>query len=213
MKKLINELINDGYLKTPEIISAFRKINRADFLYNQNRDKEELEIESEINAPLPLFSGQTISQPLTVAFMLELLQPKKGNRVLDIGSGSGWTACLLSELVGPEGQVIALERIGRLMEFGKQNAQKYNQKNILFMNKDGYKGLPEKAPFNRIHVAAAARQIPDALKKQLDKGGRLVMPIGEGLQDIVCLEKDESGKIREVRYSGFAFVPLISGTE
>ena len=91
---LINELINSGYLKTPEIVSAFKKIKRQDFVRPEDAER------AEINAPLVIGYGQTISQPATVAFMLEKLQPKRGEKILDIGSGSGWTAALLAEIVG-----------------------------------------------------------------------------------------------------------------
>ncbi|MCD6283661.1 protein-L-isoaspartate O-methyltransferase, partial [bacterium] len=94
METLIQQLISEGYLKTPEIIKAFREIDRKDFVPSY------LKKEAYINAPLPIGFGQTISQPLTVAFMLELLQPKRGDKILDIGSGSGWTTALLAYIVG-----------------------------------------------------------------------------------------------------------------
>ena len=211
MRLLINHLIDKGYLETPAIINAFKKVNRTDFLLPGDKTRQELEMSSEINAPLPLFSGQTISQPLTVAYMLELLQPKKGDSVLDIGSGSGWTACLLAELVGPKGKVIAIERIEKLKEFGQKNAAKYKYSNLEFINGDGTKGYSKKAPYNVIHVAAAAETTPPELVKQLADNGRLVIPVGKGLQDVLLITKSDSGKIKEERHPGFSFVPLIGG--
>lgn len=209
MKRLIEKLIDDGYLLTKEIINAFRQINRTDFLFPKSKGKEKLEQDSEINAPIPIQAGQTNSQPLTVAIMLEMLQPMPGNSVLDIGSGSGWTSCLFANLVGEEGRVIAIERIPELKEFGEENAQRYNFANLKFILGDGTKGYSKNAPYDVIHVAAAAKSIPPALIKQLAPEGRLIIPVGEGMQDLVLIKKDKKGKISEKRQPGFVFVPLI----
>ena len=115
MKYLVKELISSGYLKTPEIIDAFQKIDRKDFVSDEYKDR------AYVNAPLPIGYGQTISQPLTVAFMLELLQPEKGNKILEIGSGSGWQTALLARVVGDEGRVFAIELIPELEQFGRKN--------------------------------------------------------------------------------------------
>jgi len=117
---LIDQLIDTGYLHTPRIINAFRKTKREDFL------PEKLKDQAELNEPLPIGEGQTISQPLTVAFMLELLQPEEGNKILDVGSGSGWTTALLSELAGENGKVYGVEIRKSLKEFGEKNTSKYN---------------------------------------------------------------------------------------
>jgi len=125
--KLVENLIRQGYLKTPAVIDAFKTINRTDFLpSNLAENRNELEKLAEYDQALPIGEGQTISQPAVVAFMLELLNIQKGNNVLDIGSGSGWTTALLAQLVGPKGLVIAIERIPELYEFGRKNVGKYN---------------------------------------------------------------------------------------
>jgi len=206
---LIDELIQGGHLKTPLIINAFRKIERKDFVLGKD------EIEAEINAPLNIGCGQTISQPLTVAFMLELLQPEKGDKILDIGSGSGWTSALLAEIVGERGKVFAIERLKELKEFGEQNVSKYNfikKGAVKMIQGDGYKGLPEEAPFDKILVSATAGEIPKDLLKQLKIGGRLVIPVGRQgeSQDIVLVNKKGEGNFEYKKYPGFAFVPLIS---
>lgn len=204
MEKLIKQLISQGYLKTPSIIEAFKKIKREDFLPDDLKD------EAAVNAPLPIGKGQTISQPLTVAFMFELLQPEKGQKILDVGSGSGWTTVMLAEIVGEKGKVFALERVPELKEFGEKNTKKYNfiDKGIAkFFCTDGTKGLKEQSPFDRIIVAAAARGVPESLKEQLDVGGRLVIPTNQ--QDIRLIIKKGKGQFEEEIYPGFVFVPLI----
>jgi protein-L-isoaspartate(D-aspartate) O-methyltransferase len=200
---LIDDLIRQGYLRTPEIISAFRRIKRKDFV------RAEFISNAGLNEPLPIGYGQTISQPLTVAFMLELLQPKKGDKILDIGSGSGWTTALLAEIVGEKGKVYGIELIPELKEFGEKNVSKYNfiQKGIVkFIQGDGSKGLPEKSPFDKILVSAAADEIPQTLKKQLNVGGRLVIPVVDSIYLII---RNFEG-YKEKKYFGFSFVPLKS---
>ena len=117
---LVEKLISDEALRTPRIIDAFKKIDRADFVEVQYKD------EAYGDYPLPIGHEQTISQPSTVAFMLELLQPATGNKVLDVGSGSGWTAALLAQIVGPEGRVFGFELVPELVKFGSENLAKYN---------------------------------------------------------------------------------------
>ena len=141
--------------------------------------------------------------------MLELLEPKEGERVLDIGSGSGWTSALLAEIVGPKGKVTAIELILELMEFGKQNIAKYNftEKGIVeCICGDGSKGYKQKAPYDKILVSAAACKIPAILKKQLKVGGRIVMPINNSIW--LFVRKSEA-EFAEKEYPGFIFVPLI----
>jgi len=203
MDSLINSLIKDGYLKTPRIIEAFKNIDRADFV------PEDLRNEAYINAPLSIGWDQTISQPLTVAFMQELLEPQPGDKILDIGSGSGWQTTLLAHIVGPKGRVFAIELISELMEFGRKNVAKYNfiEKGIVkFICADGSKGLAEEAPFDKIIAAAAAEKIPEAWKEQLKIGGRLVTPVGSSIWLLAKISKD---KFEEKEFPGFAFVPLV----
>lgn len=203
MNRLVNELIKSGYLKSDIIIEAFSEIDRMHFV------PEDMEKEAEANIPLPIGHGQTISQPLTVALMFELLDPKKGNNILDIGSGSGWTASLFSYIVGSNGKVTALERIPELCEFGKGNANKFNFiKNGIaeFHNLDGSKGYEKNSPYDRILVSAMADKIPEVLKKQLKVGGKMVIPVNN---DIWYVEKKKEDDFYIERYSGFSFVPLI----
>ncbi|MBU1036666.1 protein-L-isoaspartate(D-aspartate) O-methyltransferase [Patescibacteria group bacterium] len=202
-ESLINLLINQGYLQSPEIIQAFKKVDRLDFI------KPEMFNEAYENHPLPIGNGQTISQPATVALMLELLQVKKGDKVLDVGSGSGWQIALLAELAGKRGKVIGLEVKDELIEFAKENLLKYQYQNIKIIKGDGWQGLSKQAPFDKIIVAAAANEIPLALKIQLKVGGRLVIPVGGGIQDIVVIDKLSQNKFQQQNFPGFVFVPLI----
>ena len=164
---LIDSLIKDGWLKTPRLIEAFRTIKRADFMTEDTKGLAEL------NEAIPIGKGQTISQPLTVAFMLEQLQPEPGDKILDVGSGSGWTSALLGEIVGPEGMVVAIESVPELKDFGEKNAAKYNNRGqALFILGDGSKGYEKEAPYDKILCSAAVQQqIPGAWKEQLKIAG------------------------------------------
>jgi len=202
--ELIDILISKGYLKTQRIIRAFQKIKRADFL------PEDLKKVSQLNEALPIGFGQTISQPLVVAFMLEKLDPQIGDKILDIGSGSGWTTALLAEIVGQEGKIIAIEVIPELKERGEKNVAKYNfikKGTVKFVCLDGSKGYKREAPFDKILCSAALQEtLPLAWKEQLKIGGRIVTPIGSSIWLFIKKTEKESA---EIEYPGFAFVPLI----
>ena len=221
---LIESLIQEGWLKTPEIIETFKKIKRADFLpahlsfAGQNfGGPEDMKDLAELNEALPIGFGQTISQPLVVAFILEQLQPKLGDKILDIGSGSGWTTALLAEIVGDKGKIFAIEIVPELVEFGRKNTGKYNfvEKGIAeFILADGSKGYPNIAfrpelaeGFDKILASATANEIPNFWKKQLRVGGRIVAPIGNS---IWLLIKKTEQEFEEIEYPGFVFVPLVS---
>ncbi|PIY95629.1 protein-L-isoaspartate O-methyltransferase [Candidatus Jorgensenbacteria bacterium CG_4_10_14_0_8_um_filter_39_13] len=200
----MKELIEEGYLRTKSIIEAFQKIDRIDFVL------EEYKNEAYGNYPLPIGFGQTISQPLTVAFMLELLEPKPGEKILDVGAGSGWQTSLLAYLAGEQGRVIAIEIIPELKKFAETNIEKYNFIKIgrveLILG-DGSKGYQKEAPFDKIIAAAAALSIPPAWKEQLKIGGVIVAPVG---QNIVVLKKLNQNEFSQKQYFGFNFVPLVS---
>jgi protein-L-isoaspartate(D-aspartate) O-methyltransferase len=222
---LIESLIQEGWLKTPQIISAFRKIQRIDFLPDYLKELAEL------NEALPIGGDQTISQPLVVAFMMELLQPETGDKILDVGSGSGWTSALLAHIVSGgelneklkmkneklKGKVIAIEIVPELLEFGKQNVSRYNfiEKGIVeFICADGSKGYPQYASrpelvegFDKILASATAQFIPQSWKEQLKIGGRIVAPIGAS---IWAVKKVSEKRFEENEYPGFVFVPLIT---
>ena len=209
MSKIIDALIQSGYLKTPEIIKAFKKIKREDFLLPEDKGK------AEINNALPIGYGQTISQPATVTFMLELLQPKAEDKILDVGSGSGWTTALLAEIAGKRGKVYGIERILELKNFGEQNVSKYDfikKGRAIIIHGDGYAGLPKFAPFDKILVSAAALEAPSKLLTQLKVKGRMVIPIGKQYesQEIVLYIKTSKDKFKIEHFPGFVFVPLLN---
>lgn len=202
-EELVDELIKGGYLKNPTLIEAFREVNRVDFV------PKGLKKEAYINAPLPIGFDQTISQPLTVAFMLELLLPQPGEKILDVGTGSGWQAVLLAHVVGENGKIITIERIEALKEMAEENINKYeiSKPRIKIILGDGSKGYKEESPYDKIIAAAAAEEIPSTWKEQLKTGGTIVAPIGAS---VVVMNKINADEFETREYYGFSFVPLIA---
>ncbi len=199
-KELLELLKREGHLRTKAVIEAFEKVPRENFV------PPDLRHHAYINEPLPIGEGQTISQPLTVADMTEALEVKKGQKVLEVGAGSGYQAALLSEIVGPKGKVITIERIHSLAEKARRNLKDY--KNVEVVEGDGTLGFPKAAPYDRIIVTATAPSVPEPLKEQLKVGGLMVIPVGGLIQVIKVLKKKRKGF--EERLLGFyAFVPLI----
>ena len=147
-KELIFFLTRNNILKTKSIIEAFEKIDRKDFILKKYTN------EAYNDYPLDIGSNQTISQPSTVAFMLELLSPKKGDKILDVGSGSGWTTALLGYIVGSEGKVCGIELIPDLVLFGRANLEKYDFKNTKIYQATKDLGLKDNGPFDKILVYA-----------------------------------------------------------
>ncbi|MEX0881344.1 MAG: protein-L-isoaspartate O-methyltransferase [Candidatus Saccharimonadales bacterium] len=183
------------------IEEAFEAVDRAKFMPENVRHL------AGYDQAVPIGYGQTISQPYTVGLMLQWLNPQPGNKVLDVGSGSGWTTALLSHLVGPKGKVYAVERIPELVEFGRDNCEKFGVKNAYFSTAGDELGLLEEGPFDRILVSAAADKFPEELMGQLKKSGKLVIPIQS---DILEITKTSEKTGRDVRkHPGFVFVPLL----
>ncbi|MFZ2189072.1 MAG: protein-L-isoaspartate O-methyltransferase [Candidatus Moraniibacteriota bacterium] len=204
MSKLVNDLVRKGCLRISRTVDAFSEISRLEFL------PEEFVMQADVDVALPIGYGQTISQPSTVALMFELLDPQEGHRVLDVGSGSGWSTALLAYIVGEKGKVFAVERKEGLLEMGEYNVDKFKyieDGRVKMVLGDGSVGLPSEAPFDRILVSASAEEIPGELKKQLKIGGKMVIPVRNNL---IYLEKKSEDEFTKEEYPGFSFVPLIS---
>ncbi len=214
--RLLVDLIDEGYLKTSNIIKAFQNIDRKDFILEKDGEM------AYIDSPLSIGYGQTISQPAVVALMIELLQPQSRDRILDIGSGSGWTTALLSHIVSQNNQiflkqkrqnkekgiVIAIETISGLKEFGEKNTAKYNfvPKIAKFICEDGKKGYLQNAPYNRILVSASATSVSKYWKEQLVVNGIIVACIGNSIWKVT---KKSDQEFEKIKYPGFVFVPLV----
>ncbi len=182
------------------IEQAFHKIHRKHFV------PEALQSQAEIDAPLPIGFGQTISQPSTVQRMLGWLEAQPGEKILDVGSGSGWTTALLSHIVGPKGSVFAVEKIPELVELGRANCNKVGVKNAKFFRAGKKHGLPKYLPYDRILVSASAKELPQELISQLKVGGKLVIPVRTSILEIT---KESEHAIETITHRGFVFVPLV----
>lgn len=159
--------------------------------------------------PVPIGYGATISQPYIVALMTDLLAPRKTDRVLEVGTGSGYQAAVLSQLAQ---QVYTIEIVPELAKSAQRILSDLGYRNVTVRQGDGYKGWPEQAPFDGIMVTAAPPEIPQALIDQLANGGRLVAPVGVGWnQELVLIEKDANGRLRRRSAGGVVFVPMRSG--
>ena len=179
---------------------AFESVDRREFVPPYLRQS------AYIDTALPIGYGQSISQPYTVRLMLEWLDVKPGQKILDVGSGSGWTTALLSHLIGSKGKVYAVERIPELLEFGRDNCERQGIKNAEFFPAGDEFGLPDQAPYDRILVSASADKLPDELVGQLKVGGKMVIPIQE---DILVITKTAKDKLDIQKHQRFVFVPLL----
>ena len=198
---LLNSLREKGF--SEKILDAFSKVKREDFI------PKNIKAMAYEDTALPIGHGQTISQPYTISVMLSLLDLKRGQKVLEIGSGCGYVLALLSEIVGEQGKVYGLEIVKELAEKSKKNLGKYD--NIKVYNRNGSKGLPEKTPFDSVIISAAMRNIPEEIMSQLKNRGILVAPKGSRFeQEIIAIQRKSSSEFEMIkRLPGFVFVPFI----
>jgi len=200
-QELIDHLIRSGVVRSRSLIDAFKQCDRILFV------PKELYSEAYGDYPLQIGAGQTISQPTTVAIMLEMLHPRSGDKVLDIGSGSGWTTALLAAAVGENGFVEGIERVASLVEYGRKNLKKMHIANASIELADpSVLGKPGNQ-YDRILISASAPHMPMPLFDQLKPDGILVIPVGNSIWRIT---KDQERKIGTYELPGFCFVPLIT---
>jgi len=201
-KSLIDHLVKSGVLKGKNIIKAFKEILREKFILPEYRQH------AYMDEPLPILAGQTISQPTTIAIMTEALKPKPGQKILEIGAGSGYQVAILSKIIGPKGKLYTIERIKELYAFATGNLKNY--KNVYVILGDGSKGYAPAAPYDRIIVTAAAPEVPKKLFEQLKENGIMIIPVGKtSLSQKMYKIKKIKGKkvVEDLGY--FVFVPLI----
>ena len=198
--RMLREHLAARGINNDQVLAAFASVPREEFVPIRYRDL------SYVDMPLEIGEGQTISQPYTVAFMTQLLDPQPKDIVLEVGTGSGYQAAILAKLVK---KVYTIERLENLAEEAQKVLKKLSFNNVEVVVGDGSKGLPEKAPFAGIIITAAAPEIPRPLLEQLGVGGRLVVPVGSGFsQDMIKITKTKKGLEKET-HPGFRFVPLV----
>jgi len=203
-KNLVEEIKRKG-ISNIAVLQAIEKVPRHLFL-----DSVFLQFAYRDNA-FRIGEGQTISQPYTVAFQTQLLEVRKGDKVLEIGTGSGYQSAVLDAMGA---KVYSIERHKKLHDTAKKLLEELGCKNVKCFYGDGYKGLPAFAPFDRIIVTAAAPHIPPELIKQLKTGGLMVIPVGEGkVQVMKTIKKQADNKYITTDYGNFSFVPMINTTD
>jgi protein-L-isoaspartate(D-aspartate) O-methyltransferase len=203
-ERLVAEHLIPQGIRDSATLAAMRAVPRHEFVPAEQRPY------AYEDTPLPIGHEQTISQPAVVAFMTELVRPRPGLRVLEVGTGSGYQAAVLAETGA---RVWTIEIFGVLAEQAKARLARLGYRNVTVRHGDGYAGWPEVAPFQAILVTAGADSIPPALIEQLAPRGRLVMPVGDPFldQELVLVEKDANGRIASRRLLPVRFVPLLRG--
>src|SRR3989344_3434475 len=200
-KDLVNYWTQNKIITDKSVLDAFLRVPRENFVLPQYKDQAYEDI------PLPTKKGQTISQPTTVMIMTQALEVKKEQKILEVGTGSGYQAAILSVLVGDKDKVYTTEILKELYDFAKENLKDY--KNVTLLHKDASKGLDEFAPFDRIIITAAATKMPQKLLQQLKIDGIMLVPFGENkyVQKMLKITKQkDQNKIEDL--GNFVFVPL-----
>ncbi|HUY92844.1 MAG TPA: protein-L-isoaspartate(D-aspartate) O-methyltransferase [Pirellulales bacterium] len=203
-QSMVDRQLRARDIDDPEVLAAFNRVPRHRFV------PPILQHLAYADEPLPIGHAQTISQPYVVALMTQLAKPKRHGRALDVGVGSGYQTAVLAELCD---EVYGIEIIGPLAEAASRRLAELGYKNVEVRTGDGYRGWPEHAPFDCIIVAAAADHVPQPLIDQLAPGGRLVLPVGHGWQELAVIEKQDDGSVRRLDYGPVAFVPMTGEAE
>ncbi|MFA5387014.1 MAG: protein-L-isoaspartate O-methyltransferase [Candidatus Paceibacterota bacterium] len=218
---LVDYLVKQNWLQTPRIIRAFQEIKREDFMPEEFKDYAEL------NQAFPIGWGQSISQPLIVAFILERLQPQNGDKILEIGTGSGWVTALSAQIISKKnetagaeqakGLIVSLEAISEIKETARENLAKYGfieKKLVELCVADGFKGYPKisersdlSGGFDKIFSTSSVKELPKEWKEQLKIGGTIVSPIGNSIWQFFKARED---KFEEKEYPNFSFSPIFT---
>jgi protein-L-isoaspartate(D-aspartate) O-methyltransferase len=186
------------------VLDVMRRVPRHEFVPERIRDR------AYEDHPLPIGQGQTISQPYIVALMTQLVDPQPEDKALDVGTGSGYQAAVLAELVD---HVYSIEIVESLADRADETLQRLGYRNVTVRHGDGYHGWPSEAPFDLIIVAAAPDHIPEKLVDQLAPEGRMVIPVGSGWQNLILVEKRRDGTTRQQSVAPVAFVPMTGDAE
>ena len=201
---LVDDLKMRGYVTSKAVEDAMRRVPREEFL------PAELREEAYVDSPLPIGEGQTISAPHMVAIMAENLDLKPGQKILEVGTGSGYHAAVCAEVIAPDGHIYSIERITSLASFAEDNLKRTGYaKLVTVILGDGSKGFPDHAPYDRIFVAAGAPDVPSPLTAQLAHGGKLLVPVGtRWYQDLIMVTR-QGAKLEKENLGGCVFVPLV----
>lgn len=204
-ENLVEKLFNQGYIKTTKVKKAMLKIPREEFMPPENS------LYAYVDRPFPIGKGQTISAPHMVGIIAEKLELHERMNILEIGTGWGYNAAVVAEIVGKKGHVYTIERIPTLAEKARDNLKKtgYSDR-ITVIEGDGTLGYPDKAPYDRIYGTASTPKIPEPLKEQLKIGGKLIIPIGSDyFQELVSIQRISNDEYRTINLGGVVFVPMI----
>jgi protein-L-isoaspartate(D-aspartate) O-methyltransferase len=199
---MVERQIESRGIREPSILEAFRAVPREEFLSDDYREL------AYGDHPLPIEAGQTISQPYIVALMIQAADIKCGDRVLEVGAGSGYAAAVISRIAG---QVIAIERQGELVAVAKERMRRLGYDNVRIVEADGTRGWEADAPYDAILAAASGSHVPDPWVKQLAEGGRIVMPVGDPgwVQKLIKVTRGPADKLIHEDLGAVRFVPLI----
>lgn len=203
-REMVENQLRARGLRSETVLEVMEKVPRHLFVPDALRDQ------AYADAPLPIGHDQTISQPYIVAFMTEMLEVEKGNRVLEIGTGSGYQAAVLAELAQ---EVYTIEILEPLYHSAKERVGALGYRNVHFRRGDGWLGWPEASPFDKIMVTAAAKTIPEALVRQLKEGGRMILPLGEGEFQYLVIGAKRKGSLEMSQTIPVRFVPLVHAGE
>jgi protein-L-isoaspartate(D-aspartate) O-methyltransferase len=203
-QRMVQQQLTTRGINDQRVLAAMGKVPREEFVTLESRAA------SYEDGPLPIGYGQTISQPYIVAFMTEQLRPKPRDRVLEVGTGSGYQAAILAELVS---DVYSIEIVEPLAKNAEATLQRLGYKNVHVKFGDGYKGWPEEGPFDAIIVTCAPDKVPQPLVDQLKDGGRMVIPVGERFAQQLYLLEKKNGQLKESATLPVRFVPMTSETQ